>query len=1205
MELGVSSLTTGLDTLTGASTNDTFSAVDAAAINNVSTTTINSGDSINAGAGTDRLSIVASTGSATTSAQVSSSTVEEVAVYNNSAAAYAADTTLMTGLTDLFVVAGINDVSFTGVNSSPNVHLTSVSNDVTVTNAATVGLGDADAVTIALNGAAATAASTLTYNDIETFNVVTSGAATGNGLLPVFGGRSQTLTSDQLETVNVSGSAAANITVAMTGAALDAQVGTLDASDMTGALTATVGAGVSGLLSVTGGSGADTLYVNSGAMNSDLTIDGGDGVDTLVVASAAYDKTSTTGQAGDGVTNMEVLLVAGSADLRSFSNNTFAGLVSVGAASIAGLGADAVALTMTAAGNQTLDRATDGTADAATVSFAGTSAFTVASLNVADEEAVTINSGSVLAGSNAITSLVGTDLTSLTIAGSRDLTISAISGTKLATVDASGLSGLGTQLVISGANSTADMTVTGAAGVAALAADVMNNITTGAGDDAITTGDYNDTINAGNGDNTVVAGDGDNVITTGRGDDTITAGDGDNTINAGSGDNTVTVGDGDNGLTLGNGDDTVTTGGTTTSATVMDVNTVGLGAGDDTFTGGAGRDVVTMGTGDDTVDTGAGADSIYMSDYDDDDVVNGGAGTDALSASALASATAQALTGAQIQAAAVHVDVTPGTSRTSSPQITGVESVYINANIAALNDGAVLDRETIDLTAATGISNLYLLTTDPDNTNDSVLILNETDAAAIHLQDDGAGALGQLTVVGTGQASLTLKGHDMADSTDLVVTEVDALTVTSYVDNATAAVTDTVFGNITADESAGITVTGAGVSNVIGAQAFSTGTISADAVETLTLSAGSNMTLTVGAIDTAGDELQTIDINVSDDGVMALTSIAATAGDIEASTLTIDVGVGGTFQGNGAIPSLISADSIETATVTVGAAATMRADFLYAGTTTITAAAGSTLDIDDIGVASLESSTTISGRATLGGDLDLLGEATLNFSGLTASAVTIDGNSAGDKTIVGNDSANTLNTGAGDDSVTGGAVIDTISTAAGDDTINGGAGADEIDAGTGADVVNGGLGVDTYAVSDADSVVDTGTAVTATAAGIDTVTVTTGDLFNFADRTEALNADAGAAVAVALADNTDDTTMTELLAAMDAAVNADLAADDVVLFYVTDSGTGGTNSWTGAYLLSALDGIVSANDTLIKIVGTGVDANSTISIVATEVAFAI
>jgi hypothetical protein len=613
-----------------------------------------------------------------------------------------------------------------------------------------------------------------------------------------------------------------------------------------------------------------------------------------------------------------------------------------------------------------------------------------------------------------------------------------------------------------------------------------------------------------------------------------------------------------------------------------------------------------MGTGDDTVDTGAGADSIYMSDYDDDDVVNGGAGTDALSASALASAAAQALTGAQIQAAAVHVDVTPGTTRTSTPQITGVESVYINANLAALNDGAVLDRETIDFSSTSGISNLYLLTTDPDNANDSVLILNETDAAAIHLQDDGVGALGQLTVVGAGQASLTLKGHDMADSTDLVVTEVDALTVTSYVDNATAAVTDTVFGNITADESAGITVTGAGVSALIGAQAFTTGTISADAVETLTLSAGSNMTLTTGAIDTAGDELATIAITVSDDGTIVLPSITATAGDIEASTMTITVGVGGTF-GNGAAPTSISADSIETATVTVGAAATLRADFVYAGTTTLTASAGSTVDIDNIGLASAEASFTISGRATVTNAIAVAGETTYNFSGMVSGAAqTVNAATAGDKTIVGNNEANVINTGAGDDSVTGGAAIDTITTGTGDDSISAGAGADEIDAGEGADAVNGGTGVDTYAVEDEDSVVDTGTAVTATAAGIDTVTVTTGDLFNLVDRTEALNAaDGGTAVAVTLADNTDDTTVTELLAAIDAAIDATAAADDVFYIYVTDSGTGGTSSWTGGYLLGLTDAEASADDILIKIVGTGVDANSSISIVANEVAFAV
>jgi hypothetical protein len=340
---------------------------------------------------------------------------------------------------------------------------------------------------------------------------------------------------------------------------------------------------------------------------------------------------------------------------------------------------------------------------------------------------------------------------------------------------------------------------------------------------------------------------------------------------------------------------------------------------------------------------------------------------------------------------------------------------------------------------------------------------------------------------------------------------------------------------------------------------------------------------------------------------MVVPSITATAGDIEASTMTIDVGIGATF-GNGAAPTTIAVDSIETATVTVGASSTLRADFTYAGTTTLTAAAGSTIDIDNIGLAGAVASFTVSGRAdTTNAAVTVVGETTYNFSGMiTTTAVTVTATDASDKTIVGNDLANTINTGAGDDSVTGGIAIDTIATAAGDDTISAGAGADEIDAGEGADVVNGGTGIDTYAIEDEDSVVDTATAVTATAAGIDTVTVTTGDIFNLVDRTEALNADAGAAVAVTLDDDTDDTTVTELLAAMDAAANADLAAEDVVLFVVTDTGDGGTNSWTGVYLLGATDDTASADDILIKIVGTGVDENSTIAIDGNgEVAFTV
>jgi hypothetical protein len=870
---------------------------------------------------------------------------------------------------------------------------------------------------------------------------------------------------------------------------------------MTGALTATVGAGVSGLLAVTGGAGADSLTVNGGAMNSDLTIDGGAGVDTLVVTSAAYSKTSTTGQAGDGVTNMEVLAVLGSADLRAFSNNTFASLVSVGAASITGLGTDAVSLTATAGGNQTLDRATDGAADVATVSLAGTNAQTIASLNVADEETVTINSGSVLAGSNVISSLVGTDLTSLTIAGSRDLTISAISGTKLATVDASGLSGLGTQLVISGANSTADMTVTGAAGVAALAADVMNNITTGAGDDAITTGDYNDTINAGEGDNTVVAGDGDNDITTGRGKDTITVGDGDNTITAGI------------------GNDTVTAGGTTTSTTVFDTNTVDLGNGDDTYTGGAGKDIVTLGAGDDTVDTGAGTDSIYMSDFDDDDVVNGGAGTDTLSAAALASLAASTTT--QIQAVDKYVTLSPGTSLTSSPQFTGVETVYMEASLAAANDAGATNAETIDFAATTGITNLYLEITDleTDADDNAKLTLSDVDATAIHLSDrktvSTAGDLATLVIGGASQA-LTVKGYDFVGATvaaALTVTDVDSLTVTSYTDTTLVAVGNTKFGAVTADDANTVTATVASSSAALGSETLTLASLSADGATAINLNAGSYNTLAITTdVTSTSDALDTMAIVVSDDGIMTARDIRSTGAEMTSATITLGIASSLTISGE------LDLESVEDVTITVGAASTLIADDLIAGgDVVINTTMGSKVQVDVFGGAGITGTFDINGRGDLGTLADattktitIAGTTTVNIAGFTdttAGTITVSAAGATKATFVGNTQATSITTGSGADSITGGTGIDTIvDSGAGDDVLNLGAGDNVVtDSGAGDDTITTGAGADTITTAGA------GADDISTGAGNDDVTGGTGaDIINVGTGTDTIRLASGA-----------------------------------------------------------------------------------------------
>lgn len=1188
-------LTTGLDTgssFTGDANNDTFTAQETST---ATTDTLTTGDNIDGGAGTDTLTVVVSgTPAGGTTAGVASTGVEGVSVYNNSTAAYALDATLMAGLTDVYVNGGTNATTFTGVGSLPNLHLISTNEDATVTATAAAVRGSADAAIVLSNASALTQGATATYNGLETINFVAAGATGAYSLGTV--NNSLTLASTDLETVNVTGDADANITVDLVGAALETQTSTFDASAAGGSITAHVTKGASATAVVTMSAQADHLDFN-GALANTITLDGGDGADILELDTdlsySAAAATAGTAQAGAGVSNFETLFLASGTDVdeRALTNNAgITSVIAVGAGSYDKSTALAT-VTQLSSGAFTTTAATDGDADALTLNLAG--AGVASTLSAANVEALTVGSAGAAANTVTMSAAGSADLTSVTAAGTRGLTLT-VSGTKLATVDASGITGVGSAFTLSAAASDVDMTVTASPNRPTVSATgVANTITVGDGDNTITGGEYRDDITTGNGDNTITAGDGNNVVTTGRGDDTITAGDGDNTIDAGSGDNTVTVGDGTNSITVGNGDDTVTAGGTTTSATVMDVNTVGLGGGDDTYTGGAGRDVVTMGSGDDTVDTGAGADSIYMSDYDDEDVVVGGAGTDALSASALATATAQALTGAQIQAAGVHVDVTPGTTRTSTPQITGVESVYINANLADANDGAVADRETIDFASTSGISNLYLVTTDGDAANsDSTLILNKVDAEAIHLQDDGTNAaLGQLTVVGTGQASLTLKGHDMADSTDLVVSKVDAVTLTSYVDNATAAVTDTVFGTVTADTAAGITVTGAGVSASVGAQAFTVGAISGDAVENLTLSAGSNMTLTTGAIDTAGDELLAINLSADDDASMVIASITATAGDIEASTLTIDAGIGATIGTNaaGTANLAISADSIEAATITLGAASVTAFDLLYAGATTITMTTGSILDLETIGVDALVSSTTLTGRGTLNGAIDLLGTNTFNFSGFTSTGgvLAIDaGSDDDDKVIVSNDLANTYTlTGGGKINITTGAADDTISTGANIDTISTGAGADIIDGGGLGDIINGGLGSDIIHI-DADTDSQPTATTQTTLAGIDVVTLGTGDTIDLNDYNASAIIGATATVQTVTLAAGAEATIADLITGLNTLTNL---ANEVTIVEVVDNTTDttGDGDFDGFYLI-ANDGtaaISAADDVIIKLVG--------------------
>ena len=276
----------------------------------------------------------------------------------------------------------------------------------------------------------------------------------------------------------------------------------------------------------------------------------------------------------------------------------------------------------------------------------------------------------------------------------------------------------------------------------------------------------------------------------------------------------------------------------------------------------------------------------------------------------------------------------------------------------------------------------------------------------------------------------------------------------------------------------------------------------------------------------------------------------------------------------------------------------------------ITLTTGSTLDIGDIGVASLVSNTTVNGRGTVQGTLDLLGTATLTFSGLTSTggALTIDGNSAGNKTITGNNEANIINTGAGDDSVTGGAGIDTITTLGGADTISAGAGADEIDTGAGADSITTGTGADDILI---DAVAESAASVAAnTTRTFDLVTdfTTTADEFDIAVVADLLAGANATGVTITTittaAGSLNDTTIAdfaELKVAVDAlglvASAAGAAGANTGLQIYTIDLTGNTGDLgTGYYvLLNDTSTTMTAGDVMIQLTGVTAAAGAPVA----------
>lgn len=315
-----------------------------------------------------------------------------------------------------------------------------------------------------------------------------------------------------------------------------------------------------GTVTVDGGAGNDTVNVAATLTASDSLV-GGDGTDTLKISTAAVTATLAAGVSGFETLEFDATGAATQDMVQFTANSTFTRLnfgatagntnaFSNVAAGVATLGLADVALA-----SGTMTRLVDTTADTLAIDATGlTAPRVVTALSIANEETVSIATGSVAAGDLTITTLTANDIKSLTVTGAGDLTVtnSIGSGAALATINAVAATGTITLLADT---SVVDMTITGSLSAA-------NTITGGTGSDIITGGDAADSLTGGNGADNISGGGGADSLLGGIGNDTISGGIGADTITGGTGNDTITLGDGADQVVFAangsNGVDTIT-----------------------------------------------------------------------------------------------------------------------------------------------------------------------------------------------------------------------------------------------------------------------------------------------------------------------------------------------------------------------------------------------------------------------------------------------------------------------------------------------------------------------------------------------------------------------------------------------------------------------------------------------------------------------
>ena len=569
-------LTTGVDTFTGRSGDDTFDATTESSLNDY--------DIIDGGAGVDTLTLKVAAGDAGTTLIPQLTGVEVIQV-TNSATTDAGDndgevlTISTAGLTGITAVANIaggaeaDGVTFSGLAAPTDLTLKSGLGTTTVAHNATAFAGANDSVTVTLSGtnsttsvvaitdtspSAATVLESLTVNSVSVANTL-SDLQTDSTNVP---------------TLNITGSTALTITTA-----LDANITTVDASAMaTGGLTLS-DAPLAAATTIVGSGAADSLVeLDAGNHNLSMgggndvvdfdatwtakdTLDGGAGTDTLTI-SGNYNNSGLNAAMFANVSNVEVLAVTEAATLALDANEVFTTIDVSGVA------------------NQVVNL-NDGYTQATTVKIGSDQGDTINN-NANVDLSVTANSGAIQANFNVSGSIGKSDtINIINIAGGANTfdagndnfeTINLVPYTPATAMSvvtgAYALGATGGSLTINagGLDALSAITITGTASVTPL------NITTGAAADIIALGTLADTVSSGAGNDSITTLGGANIIDAGDGVDTIVMGVSVDNISAGAGNDIITsaanlantdIVDG------GDGVDTLTTSTTISSPTVM------------------------------------------------------------------------------------------------------------------------------------------------------------------------------------------------------------------------------------------------------------------------------------------------------------------------------------------------------------------------------------------------------------------------------------------------------------------------------------------------------------------------------------------------------------------------------------------------------------------------------------------------------------